>query len=113
MSSRPRKPPRRSDALGSAGEVDAQSYTAFVGDLKQKIAAARHRASLSINRELVTLYWTIGRDILERQEREGWGARVPSAIPKTRATSSSPTVGRTRLCRKTLAGPSTQPLPAP
>ncbi|MCW2081856.1 putative nuclease of restriction endonuclease-like (RecB) superfamily [Bradyrhizobium diazoefficiens] len=76
MSSRPRKPPRRSDALGSAGEVDAQSYTAFVGDLKQKIAAARHRASLSINRELVTLYWTIGRDILERQEREGWGARV-------------------------------------
>lgn len=76
MTSRPRKPPRRNDALGSAGEVDAQSYTAFVGDLKQKIAAARHRASLSINRELVTLYWTIGRDILERQEREGWGTRV-------------------------------------
>lgn len=48
----------------------------FLGDLKQKIAAARHRAGLSVNRELILLYWTIGRDILGRQEREGWGAKV-------------------------------------
>ncbi|MGF6962463.1 hypothetical protein QFZ97_008419 [Paraburkholderia youngii] len=27
----------------------------------------------SANRELVTLYWQIGRDILERQEQQGWG----------------------------------------
>lgn len=76
MTSQPPKPSRRARTLDSAGEIDAQSYTAFVRDLKQKIAAARHRASLSINRELVVLYWTIGRDILDRQEREGWGARV-------------------------------------
>jgi predicted nuclease of restriction endonuclease-like (RecB) superfamily len=59
-----------------AVEIDAQTYAAFVGDLKQKITAARHRAGLSVNRELVLLYWTIGRDILGRQEREGWGAKV-------------------------------------
>jgi predicted nuclease of restriction endonuclease-like (RecB) superfamily len=76
MTSQPPKPSRRARTFDSASEIDAQSYTAFVGDLKQKIAAARHRASLSINRELVVLYWTIGRDILDRQEREGWGARV-------------------------------------
>ena len=29
-----------------------------------------------MNRELVLLYWSIGRDILERQERLGWGAKV-------------------------------------
>jgi hypothetical protein len=45
-------------------------------DLKQKITAARHRAGLSVNRELVLLYWAIGCDILGRQEREGWGAKV-------------------------------------
>lgn len=77
MTSQPPKPtPRRARTSDPAAEIDAQSYTAFVGDLKQKIAAARHRAGLSINRELVILYWTIGRDILGRQEREGWGTKV-------------------------------------
>ena len=55
---------------------ESPSYIAFISDLKQRISAARLRASLSINRELVLLYWGIGREILTRQEREGWGARV-------------------------------------
>jgi hypothetical protein len=71
------KPPsRRSKAANPASEIDAQSYSAFVGDLKRKITEARHRASLSVNRELILLYWSIGRDILARQEREGWGTKV-------------------------------------
>lgn len=77
MTSLPPKPaPRRGRTPSTSVEIDAQTYAAFVGDLKQKIAAARHRAGLSINRELVVLYWTIGQDILGRQEREGWGAKV-------------------------------------
>lgn len=71
------KPPsRRAKAANPASGVDAQSYSAFVGDLKRKIAEARHRAGLSVNRELILLYWSIGRDILARQEREGWGTKV-------------------------------------
>ncbi len=77
MTSRPPKPvSRRAKTSDRAAEMDPQAYATFVGDLKQKIAAARHRAGLSVNRELVVLYWTIGRDILGRQEREGWGAKV-------------------------------------
>jgi len=34
------------------------------------------RASIAVNRELVLLYWQIGRDILDRQQRENWGAKV-------------------------------------
>ena len=34
------------------------------------------RAILSVNRELVLLYWQIGRDILNRQQQRGWGAKV-------------------------------------
>jgi predicted nuclease of restriction endonuclease-like (RecB) superfamily len=52
------------------------SYDHFLHDLKTRIRAARTRAALAANRELVLLYWQIGRDILERQEREGWGAKV-------------------------------------
>jgi predicted nuclease of restriction endonuclease-like (RecB) superfamily len=52
------------------------AYETFLTDLKDRIHAARTRASLAVNRELVLLYWEIGRDILERQQREGWGAKV-------------------------------------
>ena len=31
---------------------------------------------LSVNRELILLYWQIGRAILEQQAQQGWGARV-------------------------------------
>ncbi|WP_333375927.1 DUF1016 N-terminal domain-containing protein [Microcoleus sp. N9_B4] len=34
------------------------------------------RAVLSVNRELVLLYWSIERNILNRQQQRGWGAKV-------------------------------------
>jgi predicted nuclease of restriction endonuclease-like (RecB) superfamily len=71
-----RPPERTPRSAKPAAGIDPQSYAAFVSDLKRKIIEARHRASLSVNRELILLYWTIGRDILARQEREGWGAKV-------------------------------------
>ncbi len=33
-------------------------------------------ASLAVNSELIALHWRIGRDILDRQERDGWGGKV-------------------------------------
>jgi predicted nuclease of restriction endonuclease-like (RecB) superfamily len=51
-------------------------YSKLLSDLKQRIQAAQLRASLAVNRELVVLYWQIGRDILARQERESWGAKI-------------------------------------
>ncbi len=51
-------------------------YHAFFQELKQRIRSAQVRAALSVNRELVLLYWGIGKDILTRQQSEGWGAKV-------------------------------------
>jgi predicted nuclease of restriction endonuclease-like (RecB) superfamily len=51
-------------------------YTDWLAELKTRIHTAQQRAALAVNRELVLLYWQIGRDILERQSREGWGAKV-------------------------------------
>ncbi len=45
-------------------------------ELKDRIRSAQVRAALSVNRELVVLYWSIGRDILSRQKNEGWGAKI-------------------------------------
>ena len=51
-------------------------YADWLAQLKAQIAQARQRAALAVNAELVQLYGRIGRDILERQQREGWGAKV-------------------------------------
>ncbi|MEG3921772.1 DUF1016 N-terminal domain-containing protein [Microcoleus sp. T3_A4] len=34
------------------------------------------RPVLSVNRQLVLLYWLIGRNLLNRQQQRGWGAKV-------------------------------------
>ena len=51
-------------------------YADWLVELKDRIHAAQQRATLAVNRELVLLYWQIGRDILGRQASQGWGAKV-------------------------------------
>ncbi len=53
-----------------------EGYTEFLAELKNEIATARVRAALSVNRELVLLYWNIGKQILDRHLSEGWGAKI-------------------------------------
>jgi hypothetical protein len=60
-------------------------YASFLDGLKARIRAAQVKAALAVNAELVLLYWRIGRDILARQEREGWG--------RASSTGSAPTFG--------------------
>ena len=51
-------------------------YQAWLATLKTRIQTAQQRAVLAVNQELLQLYWQIGRDILLRQQEQGWGARV-------------------------------------
>ena len=53
-----------------------EGYADWLADLKGRIHTAQQRATLAVNRELVLLYWEIGRDILARQALQGWGAKV-------------------------------------
>ncbi|MBS0469295.1 MAG: DUF1016 family protein [Proteobacteria bacterium] len=53
-----------------------QGYADWLSELKTRIHSAQQRAALAVNRELVLLYWQIGRDILARQTEQGWGAKV-------------------------------------
>ena len=52
------------------------AYAEWLTELKARIHSAQQRAALAVNRELVLLYWQIGRDILARQTAQGWGAKV-------------------------------------
>ena len=53
-----------------------EGYADWLAELKARIHSAQQRAALAVNRELVLLYWQIGRDILTRQAELGWGAKV-------------------------------------
>jgi DUF1016 N-terminal domain len=48
-----------------------EGYADWLADLKGRIHSAQQRATLAVNRELVLLYWQIGRDILARQAAQG------------------------------------------
>jgi predicted nuclease of restriction endonuclease-like (RecB) superfamily len=51
-------------------------YADWLSNLKQRIQGARQRALLAVNDTQIRLYHDIGREILDRQNRQGWGAKV-------------------------------------
>ncbi|MEA2039555.1 MAG: DUF1016 N-terminal domain-containing protein, partial [Thermodesulfobacteriota bacterium] len=52
------------------------NYPALLGEIKQRIRAAQYEALKAVNKELIALYWDIGRLIIERQTGETWGKSV-------------------------------------
>ena len=57
-------------------------YAALLASIKERIQSAQVRAALAVNRELVLLYWGIGKEILARQREEGWGRNIIPRLAK-------------------------------
>jgi len=53
-----------------------KSYIQTLNELKSKIKTAQIKAALSVNAEMIYLYWEIGNTILQKQQQEGWGANI-------------------------------------
>ncbi len=58
------------------------SYAPLLAELKSRVRTAQVKAALTVNRELIRLYWQIGRAILQAQQAEGWGAKVVERLAK-------------------------------
>jgi len=56
--------------------LSENEYKAFVTEIKAKVYQSQHQALRQVNRELIDLYWEIGRSIVERQEKYGWGKSI-------------------------------------
>ncbi|MCP4605672.1 MAG: DUF1016 domain-containing protein [Proteobacteria bacterium] len=56
--------------------IGSKDYARFLKDIKSRIQSAQVKAVRTVNRELIGLYWEIGRMIVERQEQLGWGKSV-------------------------------------
>ncbi len=55
-------------------------YAEFLESLKDRVREAQTQAMLSVNRELIHLYWEIGREIVQRQEQANWAQHVLGAV---------------------------------
>ncbi|MFA6548533.1 MAG: PDDEXK nuclease domain-containing protein [Candidatus Margulisiibacteriota bacterium] len=62
--------------------VTAADYNQFLNEIKEKIASSRFNAYRGLNRRLIKLYWEIGRDIVDRQEKYGWGKSIVEKLSK-------------------------------
>jgi predicted nuclease of restriction endonuclease-like (RecB) superfamily len=59
--------------------MESSFYASLLGEIKTRIRKAQIKAVLAVNAEMITMYWDIGALIQERQQNQGWSARV---IPK-------------------------------
>jgi len=63
-------------------EIETVKYKSLLGEIKTAIQQARLRAVLSVNTEMILLYWQTGKMIADRQQQQGWSAKV---IPRLAA----------------------------
>ncbi|HDZ85761.1 MAG TPA: DUF1016 family protein [Candidatus Moranbacteria bacterium] len=59
-----------------------KEYILWVKELKELIAGSQIKASISVNRELLWLYWSIGKSISEKVEKMNWGSSVVEELSK-------------------------------
>ena len=57
-------------------DIKSQDYKKFFSEIKDRIVQARYEAYRLVNKKLIVLYWDIGKSIVEKQLRLGWGESV-------------------------------------
>ena len=57
-------------------------YASWLAELKGKIRSAQLKAAVSVNRELLALYWEIGQSLSQKVESEKWGSAVVEELSK-------------------------------
>ena len=66
--------------VSSGSELEPAGYAELLAELKARVRATRFRAARAANTEVLRLYWSVGRDILDRQRQAGWGSRVVTSL---------------------------------
>lgn len=57
-------------------------YAPVLAELKSRVRSTQLKAAVSVNRELILLYWHIGSEILRCQNEQGWGAKVVDRLSR-------------------------------
>jgi predicted nuclease of restriction endonuclease-like (RecB) superfamily len=68
-------------------QAPPEGYVEWLAEVKQRVHAAQQRAVLAVNRELLRLYWQLGKDLLERQTSGSWGTGVIDQVSRDLRTA--------------------------
>lgn len=63
-------------------KVDNPDYLNWVSEIKSKIQSAQIKAALSVNHEMIRLYWDLGLSISEKLKKANWGSGVVEQLSK-------------------------------
>lgn len=63
-------------------DILPEDYNNWRKEIISLIEQSKLKAILSVNAELLALYWRIGSDILTKQKEQGWGAKVIAQLSK-------------------------------
>jgi predicted nuclease of restriction endonuclease-like (RecB) superfamily len=63
-------------------DIENSEFNSFVADIKSKIKSSQYEALKSVNKELINLYWNIGKSIVSKQDEFGWGKSVVKTLSK-------------------------------
>jgi predicted nuclease of restriction endonuclease-like (RecB) superfamily len=74
------KKPKAVQKKTNDSEASLSDYAETLANLKHQIQEAQLKAALSVNRELILLYWRIGSSIIEKQLSSGWGTKVVNRL---------------------------------
>jgi len=61
-------------------KIEKTTYHHFLKEIKDRISQSRYNALKSVNKELINLYWNIGKSIVEKQKEFGWGKSIVSNL---------------------------------
>src|SRR3989338_6873166 len=59
-----------------------KEYASFLQEIKKRISDAQYAALKSVNKELISLYWDLGKGIVEKQHKFGWGKGIVENLSK-------------------------------
>jgi len=62
--------------------IKLSEYHDWLRDLKQQIKTGQIKAALSVNSQMIMLYWDMGRQIAEKQEKAKWGSGFIEQLSK-------------------------------
>ena len=57
-------------------KITTTDYVKLLGEIKERIRTAQYEALKAVNKELIALYWDIGKMIVERQQGKSWGKSI-------------------------------------
>lgn len=64
------------------GFLVTEEYISWINEIKEKIKGSQLKASVRVNVELLDLYWSIGKEIIDKQENAKWGDSTHKSIER-------------------------------